>query len=368
MKIGISTFSTTLDNYGQVLQYLATQEYLKSLGHDPYLIVIKQFKLKVEIKKLLKKIFYTIFPNKISEREYKYRIILENSKLNEIKHPRNFEQFREKYFKRVYGNYNKLRKFGFDAYAAGSDQIWSSHSEHMLGWTPENAYRFSLAPSIGEVTLSSDIMKNIKRDLQRFDFITVRENTGIKLCESCGIYNATQIFDPTLLLTKKEYKCFADYSLTASERPYVLVYLLSNPIEIELSQIIKFIKSHGYDIKYVEGQGRDDNYEDKLYPTVQQWLGLMELASYVITNSYHGSIFSIINRHPFITLSLTGSWSYMNNRLIDLYEPLGLMDRINVDSLENMFNEINWNHVEEAISANRKKVSILMKQIGKTDL
>lgn len=363
MKIGISTFSTTLDNYGQVLQYLATQEYLKSLGHEPYLMVIKQIKWKVEIKRFLKKMFYTIFSNKIPKSELEYRERLKNSKLNEIKHPRNFEQFREKYFKRVFGNYKKMCSFGFDAFAAGSDQIWASHNEYMLGWTPNNAYRFSLAPSRGVVPLSSDIMKNIKRDLQRFDFITVRENTGIKLCESCGIYNATQIFDPTLLLTQKDYECFADFSLTASERPYILVYLLSNPIEIELSQIIKFIKSHGYDVKYVEGQGRNDNYEEKLYPTVQQWLGLMERASYVVTNSYHGSIFSIINRHPFLTLSLSGNWAYMNNRLIDLYEPLGLMDRICVDSLEKMFDEIDWNHVEDVISKNKEKVDVLMKQI-----
>lgn len=364
MKIGISTFSTTLDNYGQVLQYLATQEYLKSLGHEPYLMVIKQFKWKVEIKKILKKIFYTIFPNKISVSEYERRKKLENSKLNEIKHPRNFEQFREKYFNRVFGNYNKLSKFGFEAFAAGSDQIWASHNEHMLGWTPDNAYRFSFAPSRGAVSLSSITIKKIKRDLQRFNLITVRENTGIKLCESCGINNATQIFDPTLLLTQKDYKYFSDYSLTKSKRPYILVYLLSNPIEIELSQIIKFIESHGYDVKYVEAQGRNENYKEKLYPTVQQWLGLMERASYVITNSYHGSIFSIINRHPFITLSLSGSWAYMNNRLIDLYKPMGLIDRICVDSMENLFNDINWNHVEESIWINKKKVDSLMRNIG----
>lgn len=366
MKIGISTFSTTLDNYGQVLQYLATQEYLKSLGHEPYLMIIKQIKWEIEIKNIIKKIFYTAFPNLMPKSEIESKERIKKSKLNEIKHPRYFEQFREKHFNRIYGNYNDLCKFGFDAFAAGSDQIWASANDHMLGWTPDDAYRFSLAPSRGVVPHTTGMLKKIKRDLQRFNFITVREHTGIELCESCGIFNATKIFDPTLLLTQKDYKYFADYSLTESKRPYILVYLLSNPINIELSQIIEFIESHGYDIKYVEGQGRNDYYKEKLYPTVEQWLGLMERSSYIITNSYHGSIFAIINRHPFLTLPLSGEWAYMNNRLYDLYEPMGLTDRICRDSLEKIFNDIDWSHAEEAISKNKEKVDTLMKQIKKS--
>ena len=74
-------------------------------------------------------------------------------------------------------------------------------------------------------------------------------------------------------------------------------------------------------------QGRLDSYE-KIYPNVDEWLGLIQGAKYVVTNSFHGTVFSVIMNRKFLTILLCGAFTRMNGRFIDLLSRLGLENRI----------------------------------------
>ena len=152
-KIGVVTFDNTIDNYGQVLQYLATQEYLNSLGHKVTLVhpagIRRTFKRRViwkcssiylRIKKVLlhrMKIISDEIPvSKFSVEELRKKKMFDQwadvTLRLERERPRYFEEFIQKYFSRQYGTYDDIIDANYDAYCVGSDQTWSDAGYHMM--------------------------------------------------------------------------------------------------------------------------------------------------------------------------------------------------------------------------------------------
>lgn len=380
-QIGVLTFSFTKDNYGQVLQYLATQEYLKQKGHKATLIEPSGWrnrnKSKIERRalKLLKKITRHISPiknspsteEKITEEEKQKRIIFnqwaEITDRKEQKHPRLFEEFRKKYFNRQTGTYNDILASGYKAYCVGSDQTWSSAGYHMmLGWVPRKYKRFSIASSVGHRVYTDNEIASFRKYLKRFDFITVREDSGIELCRRCGYNSAKKILDPTFLLKAKDYLPYTENNEPCS-KPYIFIYLLGGEISLSLTEIVCFCEEKGYEIKYVESQGRDEHREC-IDATVEQWLDLMKEASYVITNSFHGMALAIIFHKPFLVFPLVGIMNGMNGRIYDLGQCLKMEDRIYSGNMDILFQPIAWNNADNYIECNRKCVDTLIEGLN----
>ena len=95
------------------------------------------------------------------------------------------------------------------------------------------------------------------------------------------------------------------------------------------------------EVKYVSSQGRVDSFK-KEYPTIEDWIQLIENAKYVITNSFHGMAFSIIMNAPFIVIPLAGSFVRMNGRIYDILSMLKLKSRIYKDNLDILLSEIDF--------------------------
>lgn len=382
-KIGVVTFDNTIDNYGQVLQYLATQEYLKSLGHKVTLVhptgIRRTFKRRViwkftsiywRIKNILlhkaeAKIDDVLVSENSNEELQKKKIFDQWAEVTfrlESERPRHFEEFRQKYFSRQYGTYDDIIDANYDAYCVGSDQTWSDAGYHMmLGWTPEKARRFSLAPSVGHRKYEDYEIKTFIPYLKRFDFVTVREDNGLNLCEKCGYIGAKKILDPTFLLDSSIYDKYVKNKYAG--KTYVFVYMLGGEISIPVKDIISFCKSNNMDVKYVESQGRDEKIES-IPASVGEWLGLMKNASYVITNSFHGMAFSIIYHKPFVIFPLVGLMERMNGRINDLTLKFGLQNRIYNDSLDLIKEPIDWERIDCIIEDNRHTFRTLLRNIG----
>lgn len=383
-KIAVLTFSFTKDNYGQVLQYLATQEYLKQKGLTAILIettgwqdrqkskferrIIKLFKI---IKQLTFSKTDTLIPSsteeKLTDEEKLKRTIFqqwaETTDRKEREHPRLFEEFRGKYFNRQSGTYNDILASGYKAVCVGSDQTWSSAGYHMmLGWVPKKIKRFSIASSVGHRVYTDDEVASFKKYLRRFNFITVREDSGIELCRRCGYNSAKKILDPTFLLKATDYLPYAEKHMS-SFRPYAFIYLLGGEISISLKEIVEFFESKEYEIKYVESQGRDEHRES-IDATVEQWLGLIKDASFVVTNSFHGMALSIIFHKPFLVFPLIGIMKGMNRRITDLAQDLQLEDRIYSGDMSTLFQPIDWHITDSYIDNNRKKVDKLLESLN----
>ena len=370
-KILVVTYTNSLDNYGQVLQYYATQEYLKSRGHDvsvhfdksSFLTLckrkIKQLKdiLAVLIKGDNSKTVGIDKRSHVSEDDEKQQLLYkwqESIERTEKLHPRKFSVFKKKNFNIKYCPFSKLSKLHLDACVVGSDQTWSGiWGYYFLNWAPAGAKRIALAPSVGHKVYSKNEIAEAHVLLEKFDLITVREDNGVDFCKEAGRNDAIKILDPTFLLTSSEYlKIEKNHK---QQSPFILLYLLGGEIEVKVEEIYSFAKRENLDVVYVASQGREDDYP-KYYAEVGEWLSLIRDAKYVFTNSFHGMALSLIYHKNFLVFPLVGIMKGMNGRINDLSSILSL-NNIYKNSLDAVKNSINYGFVDSIINKNRGVLS-----------
>jgi hypothetical protein len=346
MRIGIMTFWWSEDNYGQLLQCYALQKYLRDLGHDAYLI---RYDPRDDIVKtnLLSRLLKALNPAKLF-RFCKIKIIKIKSNNEYSLHPRHFDEFRSVYINqsdRVYTSYKQLRDNPpeADVYIAGSDQIWNFYGlnlnkcknilhAYFLDFGSERIKRISYAASWGKCKLNEDFIKEIQPLLARFSAVTVREKNGTVICGSCGIKYAEWVCDPTLLLSVETYrKLYNEIVGKEIHKPYVLFYYLGNDASFSVQSVYDWAKKKNIDIKYVTGNAVIDR-KTKVYPTIQEWLRLIDNAEYVITNSFHCCAFSIMFHKKFVSIPLTGENAGMNERIDSLFKMFEISPRYLIDN------------------------------------
>lgn len=342
MKIGIITFWWRADNYGQQLQVYALQRFLRNHGHDAFLI---RYDMRTEVPAVpaWKKIYKAFNPLLL------FRYIcnkLKKNRLAEIEsaHPRCFEQFRENtlVMSPIYSSYNDLRDNPPDAdvYIAGSDQIWNPACvTNSLKKTPGRVRAYFLdfgklevkkmayAASWGVKSISNEWKNFVSPLLERFSFVGVREKSGIQICCNCGYKkgsnhgDAQWVCDPTLLLSASEYRSLYRNELggTQDRKPYLLLYYLNNGGKFDIDSVYRFATEKGLEVKYIAGNAQIDKYA-QIYPTIYEWLELVDNACYVVTNSFHCCVFSIIFHKQFAAIELNGNSNEMNERLSSLFE------------------------------------------------
>lgn len=358
-KIGVVTFAHTTDNYGQVLQFLATKCFLENAGHTANLILLQDCLYKRVCNRLKRTFFKNEdSPQNLSEEDIAKEKIFKQwaavSVRNENEHPRMFDQFRQKYFDIDKGTRRRILSHGYNAFCVGSDQTWSNASDlFLLKWVPSNYLKFSLAPSVGHKVFGDEEIEAYKKALSEFSYITVREDNGLELCQKANHPEVEKILDPTFLVDSAAYNKYAD--TVEKKKTTIFIYMLGGEISYSIREMIKYYEEKGYVIKYVESQGRDEQI-GSLHATVGEWLGLMSSADYVITNSFHGMAFSIIYRKPFMVFPLCGIMKGMNGRIQNLCDSMKFNDRIFTGSLDTLFNPIDWTTAESCIQNNRNKV------------
>lgn len=368
-KICIITFANTTDNYGQVLQYLATQEYLRARGHEPYLLISKGHKRNLidKIVNRLKNFFYSSPKRVLSvfeqEKERIYGEWWTIASEMEAIHPRYFEEFRQKNFKMISCHLEEVEQYNFDAYVVGSDQTWGNSDElYYLGWAPRNAKRFAIAPSVAHYHFSETEINKLRPWVNLFKFVTVREKNGLSFCKRLGYTNAHQILDPTFLIPSTIYDLYTIPSTQSNQKPYIFLYLLGSEIELNVQDIFDFAHSCKLEVRYIASQGRKDDFP-KEYARVDEWLGLLKNANYVITNSFHGMAFSIIYHKQFLTIPVIGVFTGMNVRIENIAKIFGLQNRIYKDNLNSIEEEIAWKDVDTIVYQNINKLNQLMESI-----
>lgn len=206
----------------------------------------------------------------------------------------------------------------YDAFIVGSDQVWRpSYNQHLeqafLNFTEnwKNVKRIAYAASFGvdNWEFTKKQTEECKRLVQKFDFVSVREDTAVNLCkEHLGI-EATHVLDPTLLLSANDYQKLID-GLKISDSPYVFSYLLDESeekIDI-LEDISKRLNLPVRKIKLEKDISKIpmSKLKSLTYPSIQEWLASFAQADFVVTDSFHGTVFSIIFNKPFVVLPNKG--------------------------------------------------------------
>ena len=341
MRIGILTYWWASDNYGQLLQCYALQRYLRDLGHEAFIIRYNYnnegIRIKVPVWKRALKALNPVIFYKYFERKILRKRILEINKVRE------FDVFRSKYISLSNDFYAKYENLSAnppeaDVYIVGSDQVWNfSFADfsgvknvvhaYMLDFGRENVKRISYAASWGVSAISDDLRKEITPLLKKFDYVSVREQKGLDLCKQCGVDNAEWVCDPTLLLDAESYRTlYRENEIRKPQKKYIFVYMLNNQYEFNLDSIYRFAKERNLDVIFVTGNYKAEKRK-LFYATIPEWLYLIDNAEYVISNSFHCAVFSILFKKQFGVVKLSGIHSGMNTRLDSLFDLFSISER-----------------------------------------
>ena len=370
-KIGIITYWITRSNYGTILQNYALQTFLRSLGFETFLIrtdIPLGCSRKDYYKSLLQKNGFISLIGYFKSRllcKIAWKILSENKNDEKRKFPDSVDKYLNP--TKIFRSLSELESDCpmADIYIAGSDQVWNTYGEnyatiseqikaYLLCFAPDYAKKISCAASFGKNSLAVEFENLFKQELSEFDFISCREKNGVEICRKLGFENAVLQQDPTMLLSSDEYKKTASKKLAPKE-PYILLYLLGNNTDFSIRRLKQFAKSKNLDVVYVPAnEAQKINFYKKTYPTVEEWLGLYENASAVVTNSFHGTVFSLIFNKPFLSVHQKGKFETQNVRVDSMLEDFGLKSRIFSGDFEKLFVPVDFGNVNKRLEEVRE--------------
>jgi hypothetical protein len=365
MKIGIITLWQSNISYGQLLQNYALQRYLSDKGHETYLIRYDSKNDNYKVGRF-RKLFNIFNPLKCIKYLSGIRRVKQINK-EEAKGKETFNDFRKKYINisdRIYYSHYELINNPplADVYIAGSDTVWDFLNRndieriiplcraYFLDFGDPNTIRLSYAASINAVTVDKNILVTIKPFLEKFKYVTVREKESVNIFSSIGIENLEWVADPTLLLEAGIYRALYKQELIEKKkRKYCLLYKINISNNFSIPGLYSWAEKKDLDVIYI-GEAQTDYYK-KTNATVYEWLSLIDNAECVVTNSFHGTCFSVIFRKNFAVFPLTGEFKNANIRFNSLFEILGIDARFILKNDFSIFDKpLNWEIVDQKIS------------------
>lgn len=335
MKVGILTLPLHF-NYGGILQAFALQSVLKGMGCDVFLME-KTRKLKnPSIYRLVKRFLKRVL--------LKRNVIVFAEKKYNQEQPlvcRNTWEFVDREMKifRVPDDMGKIPQDSFDAVVVGSDQIWrriyftsmvdADYCNAFLKFTSKwNCKRIAYAASFGtdEWQSSFEETTQIRTLLKHFDAVSVREKSAKSLCKDVVGIDSAFVLDPTMLLTKEKYENLVEKVKTKSSEGNLLCYFLDETTE---KQILMEKISYERQLRPFKVNSFAENPQKQLYeriqPSVEQWLRGFSEAEFVLTDSFHACVFSILFNKPFVVI---GNRKRGLSRFLSLLNELELQDHL----------------------------------------
>lgn len=349
MKVAvISSYAWIIraNNYGALLQYYALQQYLRKRGHHVYWIRCLsggrelRYSTITYFKSLLKgELFY--YKNAISCHEAFMNFVGRFLSLSESQYENNEDLSQNPPMA--------------DIYITGSDQVWGGVlKENYLRFVNDNSKKVSYAASFGTSSKPESQLRIIKPWLQVFRAISVREASGLDICKSMGI-EAKLLIDPTLLLDRSEYP-----TMKLDLPDYIFCYFLNvKDLEsIRWKELKDFAKSKNCELKICAVQGSEKFFPKEYLVNLspEEWLGYYKYAKFVVTNSFHGTAFSIIFQKKFGVILQQGNSKAQNTRMENILAMFDLKKRFiaPTDNIEKIMNgDIDWNDVELKIQEQR---------------
>ena len=337
MKIKVITRHSP-SNYGSLLQSIATIKVLESLGHEVRIIdyqredergmgiVRSQLKSKPQIVGL-KNLIYTIVRYPVEQyAQWK------------------FDKMRKQWLKLTprFETIAKLESLKADCFMTGSDQVWGPMMNgaydpaYFLCFVNDSTPKVAFAASFGKTKFDTATAESYQTMLARYDKISVRESSAVNLINGFGLNNCIgQVLDPTLMLSRDEWINLLHLDEIKRKEEYILLYLIHGYAEhvvyakeLAKKKGVKLLNVNPFAHRVFEGG------TFVLCPEVKVFLSLIKNAKLILTDSFHGTCFSINMNTPFVELLPSNGTSTRNQSILEL---TGLTDRIVTD-----YNDFDW--------------------------
>ena len=329
---------TNLKNYGSVLQVYALCESIKNLGYDSEIIweagnVSKNYDLRIR-KIISTGVKLLTHPRLISSTFSNVKYVQQHA-ISE-KTIEMFDRFVDLFVKRKFYPVKKMKKNQvgeiYDKFVCGSDQVWCTTTTYVdplmyLRFVPKEK-RIAYAPSLGRNYIPSYNARQIRKYVNEIPYVSVREYTGKKLIRDLTGRDVPVVVDPTFLLHKLKWD---EVKIEPSiNQEYFLCYFLSMPTQQTQEKILKYIEQTG---KIVVALNSKLEFIEKkvqvIYPDCgpQEFIGYVSKVNCVLTDSYHGMLFSIIYQRQFWSIEREYGEFDQSSRQLSVLKMLNLEDR-----------------------------------------
>lgn len=365
MKVAIVTLPLHT-NYGGLLQAYALKEVLKHLGHE---VTVLDLEDKMPAPRGLKAPF--VYARRILDR------IIKGSGAKEVFRERRFRTelpqlsghtavFVNEYINpRIIKSYRQIQKGEYDAFVVGSDQVWrpryfpgveDAFLAFAKGW---DVKRVAYAASFGtsELEYESEQLAKCAELLGEFDAVSVREEAGVRMCsEWFDCENAVHVLDPVMLLPAERLRELAVCAPSHPAKGNVVTYILDRTPQKQ--SVVDFVKRvSGMEVHDISVNPYDRTLplESRVVPPVEHWLAGFADAGFVVTDSFHGCVLSILLHKKFIVLGNPGRGMSRLQSLVDMFGlDLRLVHGIDPDDDGEYFmSEPDWELVDSVLKEKR---------------
>lgn len=315
------------NNYGGILQNYAMQKVLLNLDFVPTTIDVQYPKPVFNKALVYVKIPYRFLKKIMGDESVVYsNLIKQYLFINQS----GYDQlnFINKYINRI--TVDDIRKlefkdYDFEGYLVGSDQVWRlgfspNIKNYFLDFVPNKKNKISYAASFGVDywEYSDEMTEQIKTLINDFNAISVREDSAVTLCKDYLSVDSQHVLDPTLLLNKEDYnKLFENFKKDTNKKNAAVYILDMNKSKKDILKDV--LISNDFEIS------RIGKIKNKKYPSIESWIAGIANSDFVVTDSYHGMVFSIIYNKPFIVIGNVGRGL---TRFISLLNLLNMKDRM----------------------------------------
>lgn len=310
-KIGIVTFHRAI-NYGAMLQAVALQKAVCKLGYKAELIdyvdrLYEHYKPVYNIGNPIKSVLKYFLSGNVRKRNNSFEKFLEdNAKVSS-------KQYTSQ-------NIHDLNEMDYAAFISGSDQTFNPRivdydDNYVLGFVSDNDKCNAYAASIGLTELTDKDKEWLMTNVCRYHCILAREKTAIKTLNEIGINNIKLVCDPTFLLSADEWRTMQ--KSVDLPKHFILYYGFRKNVLLD-KKVKELSQKSGYPVYIISDKIKKDENGYKKFSGIgpAQWLYLIERADYIVTNSFHGMIFSFIfNKQVWVADSNDGTFSRMKDFL-----------------------------------------------------
>lgn len=353
-KIAILNFYYTISNYGAVLQAYALEKYLLALGYDAYTLNFRNFSRRPDM--FLRMILRFWFQS--------------NS----------FSRFRKKWLRLTHPAYFWMwqlngAKWDFDTFIVGSDQVWRLNAKarflsayylpFLSGSEKRIAYAVSFGQNFWEAKTNVCLTDAARNEVEKFNSLSVRESSGVRICQEIFGVEAEHVLDPTLLAGREYFDTVIGAGYDARDGDENIVYYKLD-VDGDFDQCLGYLSEKLMrPVKniYYSKIKRSLTGKQYIYFEVEDWLREIRDAEFVITDSFHCICFCLLFEKQFV---------YFPNaergltRLESLLGLLGLKERIyysleDLQSRRGWEDTINYNAVNKILAFERKKSALFLK-------